>query len=77
MEQITLVFLIGAFILFLCQFIWKKERVLQYMGFFTSVSVVILSLMDDDLATAVDSLAVMITMGFALVLYSVTRLFKA
>lgn len=77
MEQITLVFLIGAFILFLAQFVWKKERMLNYFGFFSAVSLVVLSLMDNDLSVAGESLAVMIVTGFALVLYSVSRMLKA
>ena len=77
MELITLIFLIGAFILFLAQFIWKKERMLNYFGFFSAVSLVVLSLMDNDLSVSGDNLAVMIVTGFAFVLYSMSRMLKA
>lgn len=72
-----MIFLIGAFILFLAQFIWKKERMLNYFGFFSAVSLVVLSLMDNDLSVSGDNLAVMIVTGFAFVLYSMSRMLKA
>lgn len=72
-----MIFLIGAFILFLAQFIWKKERMLNYFGFFSAVSLVVLSLMDNDLSVSGDNLAVMIVTGFAFILYSMSRMLKA
>lgn len=76
MEQITLVFLIGAFILFLLQLKWKKEIPLKMIGLFASVSVIALSLIDPELATEGESLAIMVLSGFALTMYSLLGLYK-
>lgn len=76
MEQITLVFLIGAFILFLLQMRWKKEIPLKMIGLFASVSVIALSLIDPELATEGESLAIMVLSGFALTMYSLLGLYK-
>lgn len=76
MEQITLVFLIGAFILFLLQMRWKKEISLKMIGLFASVSVIALSLIDPELATEGESLAIMVLSGFALTMYSLLGLYK-
>ena len=50
---------------------------LNYFGFFSAVSLVVLSLMDNDLSVSGDNLAVMIVTGFAFVLYSMSRMLKA
>ena len=76
MEQITLVFLIGAFILFLLQLKWKKEIPLKMIGLFASVSVIALSLIDPELATEGESFAIMVLSGFALTMYSLLGLYK-
>lgn len=70
MEQITLVFLIGAFVLFLLQLKYRKEYSLKVLGFFASVSLVALSLMDAELTTNSGSLAIMLGSGFALTIYT-------
>lgn len=75
MEQITLIFLIGTFILFLIQFKWK-DYPLKIMGFFASVSTVVLSLRDTELSATPELLAVMLVTGFAFTLFNVVGMLK-
>lgn len=76
MEQITLVFLIGAFILFLMQVKFKNETSVKVMGLLTSVSSVALSLIDPELVANGNLMAVMVACGFGLTLYNVIGLYK-
>lgn len=76
MEQITLVFLIGAFLLFLLQMRFKNEYPLKVMGFFSSASVVALSLTDSELALYPEGLTIMLVTGFALTLYSIVGMLR-
>lgn len=76
MEQITLVFLIGAFALFLIQMKWRHEFSIKIMGFFASVSVVALSLMDADLIATPEWMTVMVVTGFAFTLFFLVRMLE-
>lgn len=76
MEQITLIFLIGAFILFLAQVVIKKELVLNHFGFLTDVTLIALTLADSELKMVESAFSVMLITGFALSLFSLTRIFK-
>lgn len=76
MEQITLVFLIGAFVLFLIQMKYPKQYPIKVMGFFASVSVIALSLSDAQLMDNPGGMAVMLASGFAFALYTIIGMLK-
>lgn len=76
MEQITLVFLIGAFILFLIQFRFTKIFPIRIMGLFTGMSVVALTLSDNELATFPEGVTIMVIAGFIFTLYALVGMLK-
>lgn len=76
MEQITLVFLIGAFILFMAQFKIKHALPVRVMGLVASVSTIMLSLVDPILAEQSAWLTIMIVTGFGLTLYNLLAIYK-